>query len=101
MNTHMGITSPLTLHSLFLSCSCNCTAPSYMHFAPVFPAPSFGITHKNAVLPVSSEYVLHSGIFSPVNPDIPFSTIFLCILKAPSSLENKSTVCYSQVPENP
>ena len=104
MNTHMGLTCPLTLHFLFATGAPATVLPLPTCILHQFlPAPSFGMSHNNAVfLPVSFEWVLHNQWrFFPVNPDIPFSTIFLCILKAPSSLEKKSTVHYSQVPENP
>lgn len=103
MNTHKGIISLLNFHFLFAT-----GAP-----ATVLPLPTcillyFSLHHHLAQLTkmlycqwVLSMFCTVSRGFSPVNPDIPFSTIFLCILKAPSSLENKSSVCYSQVPENP
>lgn len=61
MNIHKGIISLLNLHFLFATGAPATVLPLPTCILLLFlPAPSFGKAHKNAVLPVSFEYVLHS-----------------------------------------
>lgn len=93
-NRYKEPTYPITFHFLFATGTnnYNCTAPS----------------HKDNLLGQVTALLYYQSTVSsaqqpcfPVNPAIPFSTIRLCILKAPSSPERKSNACYSQVPYNP